>query len=215
MIDQTEAAYNRTKDLYFFQFLLQAKSNIGKRRKGINAVPVGWSAEKKRRSNEKTSSGGDGQERRDADFNYKQERIAKWTPGIVLKAERTWLFGANHERERKRAGGERTNALLHHSRWPAFIRFHWVDLAAVQLSHNAGHSPLRARETYYFISSSLFFDPRIRYILPLSFPSPGIPIITRFSDHPSVSRPSCASFDHRSFSFSSFRIVSPPRISRY
>ena len=34
-----------------------------------------------------------------------------------------------------------------------------------------------ARETYYFISSSLFFDPRIRYILP-SQPPP------RFSNYP-------------------------------
>lgn len=60
IVDQTKAAYNRTKDLYFFQFLLQAESNIGKRRKGINAVSSRMIGREKRGSNEKTSSGDDG-----------------------------------------------------------------------------------------------------------------------------------------------------------
>lgn len=134
--------------------------------------------EKKRSSsNGRTSNGGDDatdQERR-ADFNYKQGRIAKWWTlgtGNSIKADLAFRRETQREpekREKREKDRKRVPSLFFSctTRWPAFIRFHSVDLPAVT-SHNARLSLLRG--PYYFIGSSLSFDPRIRYILLVRAP---------------------------------------------
>lgn len=90
--------------------------------------------------------------------------------GHSIKTQADLAFRREPREERGRALSCITPADQHSS---ISIEPTWL-----QPSHNAGHSLLRARETYYFISSSLFFDPRIRYI-PLSpvFQLPPFPTV--------------------------------------
>lgn len=131
-----------------------------------------------------------------ADFNYKQVRIAKVVDtGHSIKVQRTWLFGANPEV----SPGKRDPVLSCITRASQHSSVLIEPGLAAAASHNAGLSLLR--ELYYFIGSSLSFDPRIRYIPRVQlfpsfrfsharpsiffFPVPCTPYIFRvIKDHP-------------------------------